>query len=348
MAKWRWSHLMVWRCMPIFLAFVLALGAIILPPAAAEAALRFLVLGDTRGTSTAAPINTAAIADLNARILTLEPKPEFILCLGDMGLYGGSAIFQAWKDALKPVTDAGIRLYVALGNHELCQQGMGGTFYRTNQQAFQQVFAEMPGNGPAGYERLVYSFESQDGDSFFAVLDPFYLDAATSQKPGDEGAVDGDQLSWLGNQISQTKAKHKFVCLHVPAFTVSSTHIAPASYLNLWSLLDNNKFAIYFAGHVHLYSRKNIDRTLDPRWHNHVVQLINGTSGVPADSGQIIVDPGSWHINRGLYYYVVADINNNQIVVQSYGGNNGVYNLIDTFILTATASLPTLDLLLLN
>jgi hypothetical protein len=36
---------------------------------------------------------------------------------------------------------------------------------------------ENPENGPPGYERRVYSFTSPGGDSFFAVLDPYYLTA---------------------------------------------------------------------------------------------------------------------------------------------------------------------------
>ena len=52
-----------------------------------------------------------------------------------------------------------------------------GGFLLENQQEFQKVFSENPGNGPPGYERLVYSFTSPGGDAFFAALDPYYLTA---------------------------------------------------------------------------------------------------------------------------------------------------------------------------
>ena len=115
-------------------------------------------------------------------------------------------------------------------------------------QEYQVVFSESPSNGPAGYEHLVYSFTSPGGNSFFAVLDPYYL--TSSYKPtGLGGNIDSIQMAWLKTQVAQTKATHKFLFIHTPYYYISDDPQEPStanqSFTTLWAFLDANKFDFY-------------------------------------------------------------------------------------------------------
>ncbi len=313
--------------------------------------LRFVFLADSRNDANF--INTAALNDINSQIVALVPKPSFVIFGGDMATYGfktdGSDNFQAFRNAMHTITEAGIKLYVVLGNHELYQESSGGTqMFRANQLKYQQVFADMPDNGPTDdYKRLVYSFTSPGGDSFFAVLDPFYMDPNTPQRAdnGRGGSIDNTQLTWLANQIAQTDATHKFLFIHVPAYHVVTTTDTVPTYMNLWSLLDSNRFNIYFCGHTHVYSRKSIDRHVDPTRTNHVVQVINGGAGAPFNALPIVRDATSWNIKSNQYFFTVVDIVGKQVKVTTYGGINGNYSPIDRFSIPPIIN-PAIDLIL--
>jgi hypothetical protein len=315
--------------------------------------LRFVFLADSRGDSLSDPINTPVLNAIIAQIHALSPQPAFVVFGGDMayrGYINGSYTFQTWKDLFAPLTSAGIALYTAIGNHELYHQHASLGFFLVNQQEYQNVFTDNPGNGPPGYERLVYSFSSPGGDAFFAVLDPYYL-SADNPSPTLGGTIDSTQLTWLTGQIANTNATHKFLFIHTPYYYVTGTNPADPSeppcsadvtFTNLWTILDNNRFDFYACGHSHLYSRKTIDSSIPPNpqtnpprppWQNNVVQLLNGTCGAPVDTGTPTVDPTLWHISQAAntYYFSVVDINGCQVTVTSYSGNTGVYTPFDSF-----------------
>ncbi len=333
--------------------------------------LRFVFLGDSRsdsyGPSPVAPenfINTAVLNPIVQQILNLSPRPSFVVFGGDMAYRGryqhttststtSFYTFQAWKNVMKPLTDAGIPVYTAIGNHELYDTH-GGTFFLANQTEYQATFTDNPNNGPAGYERLVYSFTSPKGDSFFAGLDPYYI---TADGPDTlTGNIDDTQMNWLANQLANTSATHKFLFIHTPYYYVTSGTDEPnpsgaldvpnVSFTKLWQLLDSNKFDMFACGHAHLYSRKTIDSTVAPNpqtnpplppWQNNVVQLICGTCGAPISTASPSVD-ASWHVfdatnAPNTYYFSVVDINGVNTTVNSYGydTDTGAFSTIDTF-----------------
>jgi hypothetical protein len=325
--------------------------------------LRFVFMADSRGDSLTEPINTPVLSAIIAQIQALSPQPAFVVFGGDMAYRGyidPSYTFQTWKSLFAPLTTAGIALYTAIGNHELYHQHSDLGFFLENQQEYQNVFSENPGNGPPGYEQLVYSFPSPGGDAFFAVLDPYYL-TADNPDPTLGGTIDSTQLTWLAAQVAQSNATHKFLFIHTPYYYVTSTNpvdtpeppsSADVTFTNLWTILDNNRFDFYACGHSHLYSRKTIDSSIlpnpqtspnpTPPWQNNVVQLLNGTCGAVVDNGTPTVDPILWHISQAAntYYFSVVDINGNQVSVTSYSGNTGDYTAFDSFtILTAIPKL---------
>jgi hypothetical protein len=311
--------------------------------------LRFVFLADSRGAALDDPVNTPVLTAIVGQIAALSPKPSFVMFGGDMsyrGFIGSSYTFQAWKDVFAPLTGSGIPLYTAVGNHELYHEHAGLGFMLSNQQEFQNVFSENPSNGPAGYEHLAYSFSSPDGNSFFAVLDPYYLtgDVIPTTLGGN---VDPTQMSWLAAQVAQTKATHKFLFIHTPYYYVSDDPEEPSasneSFTALWAFLDTNKFDLYACGHSHLYSRKTIDSSVPPNpqttpptppWKNNVVQLLNGTCGAGPSTGAIDPDiKASWNVHNDAqtYYFSVVDIVGSTVTVNSYSGYTGAYSVFDTF-----------------
>jgi hypothetical protein len=324
-------------------------AAALLPAAGHCETLRFVFLADSRsGDPPPDPtlndlINTPVLNAINNQILALSPRPAFVIFGGDMayrGRWNGAYLFQTWQSVMAPLTDAGIPLYTVIGNHELYDNQKSG-FVLANQTQYQQTFTGNPANGPSGYERLVYSFESPHGDAFFAVLDPYYL-TADVEKPNLDGAIDYTQLNWLATQAAQTKARHKFLFVHAPYYHIMKTSAADVSFTELWTILDYHRFDFYACGHTHLYSRKIIDssiapnpQTIPPRtpWQNKVVQLLNGTCGAPVDTGTPAVDPTLWHVFNAAdtYYFSVVDIDGAITRVTSYAGNTGTYSVIDSF-----------------
>ena len=316
-----------------------------------DESLRFVFLADSRGDSLDHPVNDTVLTAIINQIAALSPKPSFVIFGGDMSYRGwihGSYTFQAWKDLFAPL-GSGIPLYAAIGNHELYHEHSSYGFLLVNQQAFQSAFSENPANGPAGYEHLTYSFTSVRGNSFFAVLDPYFLNQDTVHE-GLGGNIDSTQMSWLKAQVAQTNATHKFLFIHTPYYYVFDDPEEPSaanqSYTTLWAFLDANKFDFYACGHSHLFSRKTIDSTVlanpqttppTPKWRNNVVQLLNGTCGAGPSTGTI--DPTiktSWNVHNDAktYYFSVVDISGSTVTVNSYSGYTGTYSVFDTFTIT--------------
>ncbi len=311
--------------------------------------LRFVFMADCRGTSTLDQVNTPVLNAIIGQVGALSPKPSFVMFGGDMsysGYINSTYTFQAWKDLFAPLTSNGIPLYTALGNHELYLSSSDSGFNLGNQQEFQQVFSENPSNGPPGYQHLTYSFTSPGGNSFFAVLDAYYL-THTYKDSTVGGNIDSTQMSWLKTQVAQTRATHKFLFIHSPYYYVNHDPEEPSAanktYTELWAFLDANKFDLYACGHSHLYSRKTIDSSVAPNpqtipptpsWQNNVVQLLNGTCGTHVETTSI--DPAiraSWNVHNDslTYYFSVIDISGSTVTVNSYKGNTGAYIVFDTF-----------------
>lgn len=354
------------------LCLAAALFAIALLPVSGYCeSLRFVFLADSPvGTIPPNPqpldlINTAVLNPIINQILALSPRPSFVVYGGDQaacGCYNGTYNFETFKSVMAPLTDAGIPFYTAVGNRELLNQPGPFGFFLANQQWYQQAFTGNPANGPSGYERLVYSFESSGGDAFFAVLDPYYL-TADDLLPNLTGTFDDTQLNWLAARVAETKATHKFLFTHGPYYYVidPSEEGGPPpgiSYTRLWSILDNNRFDLYCCGHIHLYSRKTIDSSIAPnpqltppvQWHSNVIQLQDGTAGAPIVTDLPIYNPASWHISQAAdtYYFSVVDINGSSVTVNSYSGNTGAYSVFDSFTINKNAVPATNSLLLLD
>lgn len=349
----------------VFCVIASIIYSLSLPVPAFCETLRFVFLADSRGGVLDEPVNTPVLNAIISKIQALSPRPAFVVFGGDMSYRGnieGTYTFQAWKDLFDPLVKDGIALYTVIGNHELyrhLETDPSTGFHLENQQVYQSVFTENPGNGPSGYERLVYSFTSPGGDVFFAVLDPYYLTQDNSA-PILCGTIDSNQFDWFTAQAAQTKATHKILFIHTPYYYISEVNPADPdesgctpdiTFTNLWSFLDDNRFDIFACGHSHLYSRRTIDSSVLPKpqttpphlpWQNNVVQLINGTCGADVDSSTFEPSFRSlWNIynDADTYYFSVVDIDGSQVTVTSYRGNTGDYQVFDKFNTIPTATI---------
>ena len=133
------------------------------------------------------------------QILTLNPRPRYVLCLGDIAyLTGKPEEYAAAKRYLDKLEKAGMKLTMTMGNHD-------------RRAEFAEVF---PAHAAASLlpDRYVYLVETPRAD--FILLDSLQEgeDKTTWINPG---VIDDRQMKWLNAQLSsRTDGKPVFVMAH--------------------------------------------------------------------------------------------------------------------------------------
>jgi predicted phosphodiesterase len=206
----------------------LLLAALVLLPTLAPAAdivlprkpdsLKFAVIGDSGSGSPRQYQTGKELADAR------EQFPyEFVLMLGD-NLYGGQKprdFFLKFEQPYRPLLEAKIPFYAALGNHD--------------DPAIQTAYKLFNMDG-----RRYYTF-SKGPVQFFA-LDSSYMSP--------------QQIRWLEHELSESSAKWKVVYMHHPIYSSGKRHgsdIALRTFLE--PLLQKHGVDMALAGHEHFYER---------------------------------------------------------------------------------------------
>ena len=147
---------------------------------------------------------------------------DFAIMLGD-NLYGAenpSDFVDKFERPYKPLLDAGVKFYAALGNHD------------EPAQRFYKPF-NMDG-------KRYYTFSK--GDVEFYVLDSTYMSPA--------------QVAWLQKELAGSKAKWKIAYMHHPLYSSGERH---GSEIDLRVLIEplflKHGVDVVFAGHEHFYER---------------------------------------------------------------------------------------------
>jgi hypothetical protein len=186
-------------------------------PPAGKDSVKFLVIGDS-GTGDRAQTETAAQMWKAHAIFPFE----FAIMLGD-NLYGSERpqdFVAKFERPFKPMLDANIPFYAALGNHDDPNQ----RFYK---------------NFGMGGKRF-YTF--QKGEIRFFVLDSNYMDK--------------DQQKWLDEELSKSDAKWKIAYFHHPIYSSGGRH---GSEVDLRTIVEpmfmKYGLNVVFAGHEHFYER---------------------------------------------------------------------------------------------
>jgi predicted phosphodiesterase len=204
----------------MFLAILLA--AALAPAANLELPLkpksvRFAVMGDN-GSGEKAQYQTAAqMAEWRQRF-----PFEFVLMLGD-NLYGHKRpedFKRKFEDPYKPLLDAGVKFYAALGNHD------------NPNERFYKPF-NMGGN-------RYYKFSA--GNAEFFALDSNYMDP--------------QQLDWLAKQLDRSNAAWKVPFFHHPLYSNGRFH-GPDTDLRalLEPIFGKSGVRVVLSGHEHVYER---------------------------------------------------------------------------------------------
>jgi hypothetical protein len=180
--------------------------------------VKFAVIGDS-GTGNSDQYRTAKVlSDIRKRF-----PYEFVVMLGD-NMYGGESsrdFENKFEKPYKPILDAGLKFYAALGNHDSPNQRMYKPFNM-------------------GGERY-YTFKPKDGIRFFA-LDSNYMDRT--------------QLQWIEKELAGSGSDWKVAFFHHPLYSSAGRHGSDAALRDqLEPLFVKHSVDVVLQGHDHIYER---------------------------------------------------------------------------------------------
>ena len=189
--------------------------------------VRFLVIGDT-GRGDRGQYDTA-----RQMIAARQKFPyEFAILLGD-NMYGADSpqdYLKKFETPYKPLLDAGIKFYGALGNHDNPNQSSYKLFNMNGQRYY--TFRASAG----GLSKL-----TSGGVRFFA-LDSNYLSR--------------EQLEWLDKELGSSSSDWKICFFHHPLYSSGRTH---GSALETRTVLEpifvKHGVSAVMTGHDHIYER---------------------------------------------------------------------------------------------
>jgi hypothetical protein len=180
--------------------------------------LKFAVFGDT-GTA------SREQNQVGQQMMTYHAKFPFdmVIMCGD-NIYGAdspSDFVDKFETPYKALTQAGVKFYASIGNHDNPTQ----RFYK---------------NFNMGGERF-YTFKPQNGIRFFA-LDSNYID-----KP---------QLDWLEAELAKSGSDWKIAFFHHPLYSSGKTHGSSLDLrVRLEPIFVHYGVNVVFSGHDHIYER---------------------------------------------------------------------------------------------
>ena len=194
-----------------------AKGAVRLSLPIKDGSLRFVVIGDT-GSGAKEQRELA-----NVLLKYREAFPfEFVLMMGD-NLYGGESAGDyktKFEDVYKPLLDAKVKFYAALGNHD-----------ESNQRFYDHF--NMNGNE-------YYSFK-KDKVSFYAL---------------NSNYMDPKQVKWIEDELSKDSAEWKICFFHHPPYSSGKKHGSDGQLREVVEpIFIKHGVDVVFTGHEHFYER---------------------------------------------------------------------------------------------
>jgi len=230
----------LWSLVSGLAVLALTLGATIAPaqaptPAAPvsfpmplkEGSLRFLVMGDT-GTGDRGQYDTGR----EMATIRQQFPFEFVVMVGD-NMYGSDSpadFVKKFESPYKALSDAGVKFYAALGNHDNPNQRSYALFNMGGQRYY--TFRASPG----GLGKI-----SHGGVRFFAI---------------DSNYLSKEQIDWLTKELGSSGSDWKICFFHHPLYSSGRTH---GSALETRAVLEpifvKNGVNVVLAGHDHIYER---------------------------------------------------------------------------------------------
>ena len=184
-----------------------------------DSSLRIAVIGDT-GTGNRQQYEVGARLAESRQLFPFD----VVLMMGD-NMYGGERpqdFVNKFEKPYKPLLDAGVKFYAALGNHD------------DREQRFYKLF-NMEGE-------LYYTFKAPKQNVKFFVLESSYMDRK--------------QLDWLERQLELSTDPWKIVYMHHPLYSSGERHGSSTSLREvLEPILIKHNVSVVMAGHEHFYER---------------------------------------------------------------------------------------------
>jgi hypothetical protein len=196
------------------------------PLALRPVSLKFAVIGDSGQWSRAQRETASQLVAQRSKF-----PFSFVLMLGDNNYGDGSpdSYKVRFEEPFKPLLDADVTFYAARGNHDVGPQWNYPLFNMRGQRYY--TFVRETGVPPLVGDRVQ-----------FVALDSVNLD-------------DG-QLSWVDQQLSESKAEWKIVFFHHPIYSSGRYAVSSAARrLTLEHVLIEHQVDAVFAGHEHVYER---------------------------------------------------------------------------------------------
>ena len=179
--------------------------------------VRFAIIGDT-GTGTSSQYQVGEQLAASRQMFPFE----FVIMLGD-NIYGSERpqdFVAKFEKPYKPLLDAKVPFYAALGNHD---------------DPTQRYYKPFNMNG----ERY-YTFSK--GTARFFALDSNYMDQA--------------QLKWLEDELSKATDRWKIAYFHHPLYSSGEKHGSEVDLrTQVEPLFIKHGVDVVFAGHEHFYER---------------------------------------------------------------------------------------------
>lgn len=299
----------------------------ILKPVSTETPWKFIVTGDSRSDGENNGVNVKIVAELAAEIVS--KNVDFVLWTGD--LVNGyddpetmESQFNTWRKTMLPVYDAGIGVHVVRGNHDVGEP--------EDTSAWNNVFEDLPDNGPPEEKNLTYSVTHKNA-----------LIVAVDQYIDEEQRIN---QNWLDNQFAANTEPHVFVFGHEPAFEANHEDCIgedPDVRDKFWDSIAKAGGRTYFCGHDHFYDHARADVNNNPS--DDVHQYIVGTAGAPlykwsppynGDNGPYTLE-NIYHARK--HGYVLVEIDSLDVTLTwMERTSRGVYEPKDTFRYNAASS----------
>jgi len=286
-------------------------------PEETQSSLKFLAYGDTRS-------HPEQTNNVTGRMLTeIINDPEyqtFSLHSADWVNTGLSEndwdteFFSRTGECLNNLEfQSKIPIMGARGNHENRSSKKTDEFA----SVFNKYFPYNLPNGTGNGDNMYYSFDY--GAVHIIVIDQYDGDP-------NESSLGAEQLEWLENDLANTNKLWKFIILHEPGWSASSTSKEHANNIdvqqNIQPLCVQYGVQVVFNGHNHYYSHALKDG---------VHHLTIGGGGAPLHtpsymSGGVIVNA------EATYHFAKIDINNMEATINIVRPDGTTVETINLFV----------------
>lgn len=268
--------------------------------------MRFIIWGDSKGKENG--INKKVLTCIMNRISKLDPKPDFMVMLGDT--VKGSLNEELFNNQLIDLNNIinkytpEIKLLPVIGNHEVNIMPEDDHFEKIVSNFYCQL---NPTSSLKNYNNTVY----------FKDFNNIRIIVLNSHHPNEIHQICASQLSWLENITSDCNKK-KLLFVHSPLFPTGA-HIGhcldqyPEKRNTLLKTLEKCNIDIVFCGHEHNYSRRIIKTNYDNS-NTGIYQIITGGVGEKLrdkykSKKDVVVPP------IAQFHFLVADYIENKLKI---------------------------------